>query len=357
MSILDEFPYPWAKPTAQLLHRRLAENCPSPKAARDLVAKVPAVAGNASGIDVLRIDFDGDALTVWARVLDAAARARRVRALAQFVHDDDPFGAIATFLADLLAEKEPLADPEPRGQNGKAVFDDKIRAKESLLFFHDLTEGVAEVTEILDATRRALAWAPAVCRLRVELAGGWTGSGTGFRIGADLVLTNHHVLFPNGQSPVRITADFGYELDANKKPLTVTSLAGDVGTLRAEEADDWGVVRVAGLDPSIPIVPVDGALAVVGERAYIVQHPGGDYKRLGFVRNRVVEVAPRTVLYLTDTTPGASGSPVFNAKGALIALHHAGGTPQSTPGGDPAQKNEGIRIDCVLERLRANGVL
>ena len=40
----------------------------------------------------------------------------------------------------------------------------------------------------------------------------------------------------------------------------------------------------------------------------------------------------RVVQYLADTQAGSSGSPVFNADGQLIGLHHAGGRPQEVVG-------------------------
>ena len=105
-------------------------------------------------------------------------------------------------------------------------------------------------------------------------------------------------------------------------------------------------------------MPLDGGPAPkVGDLAYILQHPGGQQKRLGFVRNMISDVTPGVVRYLTDTEPGSSGAPVFDASGRVIALHHKGGTPQEVLGKPPVAKNEGIRISRVLERLKATGVV
>jgi V8-like Glu-specific endopeptidase len=41
--------------------------------------------------------------------------------------------------------------------------------------------------------------------------------------------------------------------------------------------------------------------------------------------NAVVLVGEGRVQYLTDTLPGSSGSPVFDADWNVVALHHSGG--------------------------------
>ena len=38
---------------------------------------------------------------------------------------------------------------------------------------------------------------------------------------------------------------------------------------------------------------------------------------------------------------------IMDARGKLIALHRAGGTPQKLAGADPVKKNEGVRLDVI----------
>ena len=76
----------------------------------------------------------------------------------------------------------------------------------------------------------------------------------------------------------------------------------------------------------------------VGDLTYILQHPSGHQKRLGFVRNTISDVKDGVVRYLTDTEPGSSGAPVFDTAGRLIALHHAGGRPVEVAGKPPCGK-------------------
>jgi hypothetical protein len=202
-----------------------------------------------------------------------------------------------------------------------------------------------------------IAIAPAICLLRVDNPLG-TFFGTGFRIGEDLILSNHHVLFPKNIVATKVQADFGFDVDAGGASIAVTSLPGTVGTIRGEKPDDWAVIRIPGMKPEWPILPLDAAPApAVGDLAYILQHPGGQQKRLGFVRNTISDIDDGVVKYLTDTEPGSSGAPVFDIAGRLIALHHAGGRPVEVAGKPPVAKNEGIRISRVLARMKASGAL
>ena len=70
----------------------------------------------------------------------------------------------------------------------------------------------------------------------------------------------------------------------------------------------------------------------------------------------MIDFDDKSLRYLTDTQPGSSGSPVFNAAGRLIGLHRAGGVPQTVTGKVPMIKNHGIRIPRIVAGLKANGV-
>src|SRR5262249_31314290 len=152
--------------------------------------------------------------------------------------------------------------------------------------------------------------------------------GTGFRIAPKLILTNHHVLYAKGAVAIHVQADFRFDVDATGASLPVKSLPGATASIRGEKPDDWAVIEVNDLQQDWARLPLAGApVPKVGDPAYILQHPGGQQKRLGFVRNTISDVTDGVVRYLTDTEPGSSGAPVLDALGGLIGLHHAGGTP------------------------------
>jgi V8-like Glu-specific endopeptidase len=216
---------------------------------------------------------------------------------------------------------------------------------------------LGDVPNLIDTLDRMLMLAPAVCLLRAQNANA-EEIATGFRIRTDLVLSNRHVLYPAGNVATKVVADFGFEVDADGKSLPVTSLVATADTITGEKADDWAVVQIGGMQPEWPVVALDDAPAPkVGDRAYILQHPSARQKRLGYVRNTISDVDERSVKYLTDTEAGSSGSPVFDARGRLIALHRRGGEPVKVAGQLPVAKNEGIRISRVLQRLKAVKIL
>lgn len=346
-AIVDAFPYPFDRPMAQELVRVMAGLYRTEREA--LGATQPF------GIDPLDVTPNLAPLNLWWELLTKLAIKGTVRKAVSAARDQFPNNPRASFLNALLADRATPLDAAPVNMEGPG-FDDNITQPEALLFFDDLTIPLGKVPALIETLRRMTANAPAVCLLRVQNEIG-SFFGTGFRIGTSLVLTNHHVLFPRGRVAAAVHADFGFDVDVQGAALPVTSLPGTVGTIKGEKADDWAVVEIEGMPGEWPILGLEDAPAPKpGDLAYILQHPNAQQKRLGFVRNMISEVEDGVMRYLTDTEPGSSGAPVFNEKGQLIALHHAGGRPVEVAGKPPVAKNEGILISRVLERLRAANI-
>jgi hypothetical protein len=351
MSVIDESPYPIGKPAAQELIRVMAGLYRTRREAIPFTALF--------GIDELEVTPDLSTINLWHELLEKLAVQGKVRPMVKAARDRAPGNPRAPFLDALLADKPaPIsAEPAPDAVKGPA-FDDSVTEPEALLFFDDLTMPVGKVTNLIKTLNALVTLAPAICLLRVSNAFG-SFFGTGFRISDSQILTNHHVLFPKGAVATGVFADFGFDVDENDKVTDVTSLPGAVATIKGEKADDWAVIEVVGMPATAtcPVISLDqGATPTVGQATYILQHPGGQRKRLGFVRNTITDVDDGLVRYLTDTEPGSSGAPVFDTAGRLLALHHAGGRPVEVVGKPPVAKNEGIRISRVLERLKAAGV-
>jgi hypothetical protein len=226
-----------------------------------------------------------------------------------------------------------------------------------------------------------------VCRIELPVTNalGEEGlmTGTGFLVGPDLLMTNYHVIEPliaEGDGwkgkPEDVKARFDY------KKLSAKSVnEGVVYELAAEwlvdsspyesggepepEELDYAILRLARsagddpvggwpagatppkrgfmkLKPSGYPFPPDSALA-------IVQHPSGDPLSIAFDTDSVIRLndGKTRVRYRTNTEHGSSGSPCFNLKLELVALHHAGDPEYD----HPAEYNAGIPIDNIVALL------
>jgi S1-C subfamily serine protease len=221
---------------------------------------------------------------------------------------------------------------------------------EKLLYADDLTVEPA-------ALRMLLGWAPAVCRLVVTTARGVV-MGSGFRVGADLVLTNEHVLRPDGCEPNRVLVQFNYEMQDAEHEAPVDTVLADLSRVRLSREDDWGLIALRSIPGPWPVVPLTAGVTIaVGEPAYVIQHPVGLHKRIGLVRNPIEHVDARVIHYMTDTQVGSSGSPVLNRRGELIALHHASAEVSVQGARGAVWRNEGIHVERVRAGLLAAGVV
>ncbi|MEU7532080.1 serine protease [Saccharothrix sp. NPDC042600] len=313
-----------------------------------------------AGLDLTEIDSEQAPTFLWMDVLTEAAAQGRTRALVTAASDALAETSPAKpFLLDLLADRPTRLSSEPVSATGRPVFDDRVTEPEALLYQDDLTIQIGRVPGLIATLERLVALAPAVCLLNVWV-GGKEQYGTGFRVGDDLLLTNWHVLHDSdtGAAATTVTAEFGFEDDGRGGVRAATQVSCDAADVVSDKADDWAVIRtVTPLDGRWPVITPSRSVAPTRDgEAFVVQHPRGQRKRLGFVRNQVTYFDDRTVHYLTDTRVGSSGAPVFDAAGDLIAVHHAGGRPQEVAGKPPMRKNEGIRASRIASALAAHGI-
>jgi hypothetical protein len=111
----------------------------------------------------------------------------------------------------------------------------------------------------------------------------------------------------------------------------------------------WGALRLARHAGRSPL-----ALArdiAEGGGAIIVQHPYGGPKEFVLAPDASIAVRDRYVHYRADTTPGASGAPVFDTAMMVIAVHYAAGGLVGDRG-----VNLGARIDRVKEGITKRGL-
>jgi hypothetical protein len=245
-----------------------------------------------------------------------------------------------------------------------------------------------------------------VCQVIVPTPAG-TEYGTGFLIGDEAVLTNWHVVEhvtaanraevklrfdyrtgPDGQvlaeGVLYGLVDDGWLIDQSpyhNDDLTARPIPQNVAATRPPDCLDYACLRVAGL-PGKDLLGAKGSpggqprgclrLAeastnaardfVVGQAAvFIFQHPyeNGQVLPLQLDWNKPailgVNGNQTRVLYDVNTRGGSSGSPCFNAKLELIALHHAGG--RDWPAAKDLLYNQGIPIGKIRDLLQQRGKL
>jgi len=180
--------------------------------------------------------------------------------------------------------------------------------------------------------------------------GSWSGSG--FLIGADLLLTNHHVL-PRADLLPHTIFRFNYEENFQGEAQQPEEYRAQVdGIFQTNSALDYTVVQLVG-EPGTQW----GWLSLVEttirrrERVNIIQHPLGQPKQISLQNNFVEYLGGDVVQYVTSTLNGSSGSPVFNDRWDVVALHHAGGNILEPTTQRRYFRNEGILVSRILADL------
>jgi V8-like Glu-specific endopeptidase len=300
-----------------------------------------------AGVQPARINWDQPMVLVWDDVLATLHRQGKLRVMLQNLIDG-PDVTLAGRIRELTADQPitaalltdapdiPVADEDRDGY-------EKIIGAESTLLDVSFLE-------------RGLELASGVARLLVTLDGRQY-VGTAFRIGGDLMLTNHHVLFSrSGKSATAVEAWFGYETQFGGLTKAHVVVSGRVETILGGRVHDWAVIRLADPPPAgTAVVSIEGAPPVlIDDRVYIIQHPNGGVKKIGMIHNVVRHIDDDVIRYWTDTDKGSSGSPVFNEQWQVVALHHRWINPRPGPGGKIY--NQGRRIERVAARLAAHAV-
>lgn len=191
----------------------------------------------------------------------------------------------------------------------------------------------------------------AVCRVVTP-----NGLGSGFLIGENRVVTNHHVI-ADAEQAAQSHVEFNFEENAAGRVLAVEKYAIQAPSVRADAELDCCVFEAQESNDG-PTLETWGALELdpeadtsKGDHVTIIQHPQGGPKQVALTANQVANVFDHRLQYTTDTLPGSSGSPVFNDDWKVIALHHAGGNMVANSRGDRMFLNEGILVRHLMDRL------
>lgn len=186
-------------------------------------------------------------------------------------------------------------------------------------------------------------------------------TGTGFLIAGDLLMTNHHVI-GNEDIAKRCAFQFNYQLDRAGRALPVqTARALEGGRFRTSplaaqnaSADelDYTIIQLADVPMDAGHLRLSPAGIGRDSRLTIIQHPGGDYKKISMQNNFVEYVDEFVAQYTTTTEPGSSGSPVLSDDLEVVAIYHSGGQLTEPSTKRRYLRNEGVRMSAILDDLR-----
>ncbi|MBJ6616646.1 serine protease [Streptomyces griseoincarnatus] len=334
---VDRVPFEWQAPGALELRDLLASAYSRSAPAEQLAKR----AGLATGY----VNWDGPMMTVWFDLIEKASNQKRLRALLEAV-TSGPDQAVGDRVRELLNAHPVVAAPEKPAKAGDFAHFTDPDERERQIFRTGTFQDVVFL-------RRGTQLATAVCRLRITAADGALYHGTAFRIADDLLLTNHHVLFDDvGKRPAAVEAWFGYEADLNGQIREHRVVPCDPASATGEAGPDWAAVRATAElpDDAMCVSLPDSVSVSVDDRVCIIQHPHGGVKKLAARHNVVRHVDDTVLQYWTDTEQGSSGSPVFDERWGLVALHRRWRRVGSEE--QPAEfRNEGVRIERVVEGL------
>ncbi|HEY9670452.1 MAG TPA: serine protease [Waterburya sp.] len=278
--------------------------------------------------------------------------------------------------------------------------------KEEKIFFEELKPASRALTEkkaILSEMMRVIEVREGESKREMRVI----PFGTGFLVGRNYLLTNHHVLKEEAEVDDFI-AEFGYEqdilgrksepiiyqLDSSffhtdidldytlvkvKKGCASGELEGHAGdyfgwlqivedpkviapNLTKKQADQLGITESLTSEvllrlqmPGFPGAPS----GLPGEPVNIIQHPKGKRKEIVLSNNRIQHISHNFLYYEADADFSSSGSPVLNQQWQLVGLHHAAviGEFEEKIGKEKIKKwrvagQEGIRICRIVKHLR-----
>jgi hypothetical protein len=251
--------------------------------------------------------------------------------------------------------------------------------------------GLTAVTNQLELLIRAdvpdldvSAWAARLAALESQVCRVEIGQrlGTGFLVGPDLCMTNHHVIASLLSDPSRAgaailrfdhrrLADGSTVLPGTEHRLAEDWLVFAAPPSQADESDSPRLPAGDELDVALlRLAEPVGALparrtARVGDAAprgwvssivddpplpdsplVILQHPGGEPMRLALGSVLATNANGTRIRHSVNTAKGSSGAPCLDAALRVVGLHHAG-----DPGYGPARYNAAVPVGAIRRLL------
>jgi hypothetical protein len=300
---------------------------------------------DAAGLKPAFIDMEGDSITRWHNILREADRRDKVAAIVQVTYDEYPENnwLAAAAKNDLWAiSGADIKKSAWQGEADAAQLEKLMGDKSTLMPIHFLEIGLERARSVVKVVQPA-------------------GSGSGFLLPGNLLVTNHHVLpSPEIARTATILCNYQKTRDGLDAPTERFSLVPDAphGLFHTSNEHDWTIVRVADdANARYGALTLRRKSTKKDAHVNIIQHPGGGPKQIALYHNLVTYADSNLVQYLTDTLPGSSGSPVFDDDWEVVALHHSGGWLREPGVKLACYRNEGIAIDKVIDALEKHGLL
>lgn len=202
----------------------------------------------------------------------------------------------------------------------------------------------------------------------VRLGTGFLMLGSTFGLKPDLVfVTNAHVVsktVPQALRPADARIIFEIESASAGAPrshaideILFTSEPEEVGrVLDKPEKLDVTIVSLKTLPDGVCGLPRAANIPLPSPKtkAFVVGHPKAGPLQFSLNDSVLLDVCryERLMHYRTPTEPGSSGSPVFNAKWEVVALHHAGSQKARRLNGlGEYQANEAITLQAIRQAM------
>lgn len=346
MSYLDEHPLDFTRPETPQLRDLFVLAYRRPTSAEELADEAGIVPGTFPLHDNMR--------TTWTELIKTMALQGKLRRLVELAAEDATVAAFQPRFREML-EKNPAVSALVTTAGDAWWMGADTNAKVARkLHLERLMEKRSRLVDI-EIARQVAALARSVARLSLRFKEE-KAYGTGFLIQPDRLLTNCHNVSHADYGEVKsVTAEFDYEPNAVGKALV---LKGKIASIVKNEKHDWAVIQ---LEKAVDRPPISlGTPFDIGtnDAVVIIQHPLGAFKQFALDPSSVQFVDDDVVQYLADTQDGSSGSPVFNVKMQLIALHHAEAEVEVEVAGrkETVWRNEGIRIERVMDGLTAAAI-
>ena len=167
---------------------------------------------------------------------------------------------------------------------------------------------------------------------------------TGFLVGPDLFMTNHHCIHDDvGLLPLGGAVIFmDYYQDLAVDPTVGGPTARVSGILQMDELKDYALLRLdRPIGNTYGWLDLDTTTRVDSSQSVkLISHPGGRSKEIVRRNSQIVNIpaghpwenVPFALAYLADSEQGSSGSPVFLRDGTgVIGIHHTAWTRGGVP--------------------------